>query len=231
MNTNTFIILDFETDSSDAYTANPVQLASIMVHPRTLNIISDSEFNSFIQPPNINKSNYIEQHSETIQWHAKNYNTSSEEIISIWKNAPLQKDVWADFCNYLLRYHSRTKRKNQFSAPVLCGYNILNFDCIILDRLCKQYGNIDKYNKPNIFHPRDRIDLMPMIFSWFENFNEPTNYQFDTLRNYFGMSKDKAHDALTDVKQTAELLCRFLKFQRRVAKNTQFKNSFRKEKC
>ena len=46
------------------------------------------------------------------------------------------------------------------------------------------------------------------------------------MRDYLGMSTANAHDALKDVNDTANLLCRFLRLYRRTAKNVRFRDSF-----
>ena len=48
INTHKIISLDFECDGVNPFTCNPTQLAAIAIHPRTLEIIPDSEFNSFL---------------------------------------------------------------------------------------------------------------------------------------------------------------------------------------
>ena len=67
---------------------------------------------------------------------------------------------------------------------------------------------------------------MNLIFYWFEGNNELKNYKMDNLREYFGMDKDGAHDALKDVQDTAGLLIRFLKLHRNVAQKVSFRDSF-----
>ena len=69
---------------------------------------------------------------------------------------------------------------------------------------------------------------MQHIYCWFENNAEVNRYNMDYLREYFGMPNDNAHDALQDVKDTANILIRFLKLQRNIIENqkVQFKNAF-----
>jgi DNA polymerase III epsilon subunit-like protein len=49
----------------------------------------------------------------------------------------------------------------------------------------------------------------------------------DNLREYFGIDKDGAHDAIKDVKDTADIMIRFMKLHRNVASKVKFKNSFK----
>ena len=48
----------------------------------------------------------------------------------------------------------------------------------------------------------------------------------DYLRDYFGMDKENAHDALQDVKDTANLLIKFMRLQRSLLKKVKFEKSF-----
>jgi DNA polymerase III epsilon subunit-like protein len=67
---------------------------------------------------------------------------------------------------------------------------------------------------------------MNVVFYWFENSNELKNYTLDNLREYLGISKEGAHDALKDVQDTANILIRFMKLHRNIAKKVKFKGSF-----
>ena len=48
----------------------------------------------------------------------------------------------------------------------------------------------------------------------------------DYLRDYFGISKENAHDALQDVKDTANILTKFLLLQRNLSKKIRFEKAF-----
>ena len=67
---------------------------------------------------------------------------------------------------------------------------------------------------------------MNLIFYWFENNPELKNYTLDSLREYFGIDKTGAHDALKDVKDTASIMIRFLKLHRNLSGKVKFRNSF-----
>ena len=71
--------------------------------------------------------------------------------------------------NYLDKYHSRSSKKSQFSAPIPAGYNINRFDLKIIDRLSQKYGNVNKEKSTDIFYPRDVVDVMNLIFYWFRH--------------------------------------------------------------
>lgn len=227
INFNKLATYDFETDDSNPNTCNPVQLACIMVNPRTLEIIPNSEFQSYIRPPVIDDDNYFGDHQETIEWHARVNKCEVKDILETWKDAPPEKDVFGDFQEYLLRYHTRTQRKSKFSAPIKAGQNIIKFDNIIMDRLAKRYGAIDKEGGSTLFHPRDQIDSLNLLFLFFENLPEPTKYNMDVLREFFGMSDKGAHTAIQDVYDSAELIIRFMRLARKIAGKTKFKGAFK----
>jgi hypothetical protein len=48
----------------------------------------------------------------------------------------------------------------------------------------------------------------------------------DTVREYLGISKDGAHDALKDVKDCAMILTRFMRLHRKLCPKISFKGSF-----
>jgi DNA polymerase III epsilon subunit-like protein len=133
------------------------------------------------------------------------------------------------FTNYLDKYHSRSSKKSQFSAPIAAGYNIHRFDLHIIERLSQKYGNLNKEEKTSLFYPRDTVDAMNLIFYWFENNGDLKSYTLDSVRDYFGISKVGAHDALKDVKDTAEIIIRFMKLHRNLSQKIKFKNSFNNE--
>ena len=152
---------------------------------------------------------------------------SKADIMDRWRSYPAQEHSWKMFTDYLYKYHTRSSKKSQFSAPIAAGYNIYRFDLPIIDRLSKKYGNTNKENKTDVFFPRDVIDIINLVFYWFEHNSELKSYTLDSLRDYFGISKDGAHDAVKDIRDSAEILIRFMKLHRRLANSIKFKDSFK----
>ena len=220
-------VFDLETDGADPRTCSPVQIAAIMVDPVKLDIIPNSEFNINLKPEAIqNDINYDYSDSDVLDFHAKVRSCSKEEILKSWHKNPSQDSGWKMFVSYLDMYHSRSSRKSMFSAPIAAGHNIGRFDLLITNRLSTKYKNVDKEGKSSIFYPRDTLDLMNVLFLWFENSSDLKNYTLDNLRDYLGISKEGAHDALKDVKDSAEILIRFLKLHRKLSSKIKFKDSF-----
>lgn len=224
-------MFDFETDGSDPNTCSPVQLSSVIIDSKRLEIIPDSEFNVFLKPERIEKTKNpdidLYSDSDILEWHAKIKNCSKEEIFESWTKYPDQKQSWKQFISYLDNYHANIKKnKSQFSAPIASGYNIIRFDMKIINRLSAKYGNTNKENITNIFHPRDQLDLMTVTWLWFESIPDIKSLALDNLRDYLGIDKTNAHDATKDVKDCANLLIRFLKLHRNLTSKIKFKNSF-----
>jgi len=227
INYNKICVFDFETDGSDPSECSPVQLAALMVDPIKLDIINNSEFNVTFKPEAIEKDANYEYTTDVVDFHAKVQGCSKADIMNRWRNNPLQEHSWKMFVDYLNKYHTRSSKKSQFSAPIAAGYNIYRFDMPIIDRISLKYGNVNKEGKNNIFFPRDVIDIINLIFYWFEQNGELKSYSLDSVRDYFGISKDGAHDAIKDIRDSAEIMIRFMKLHRRLANNIKFKDSFR----
>jgi DNA polymerase III epsilon subunit-like protein len=229
INYNKICVFDFETDGSDPKSCSPVQIAAIMVDPISLSIIPDSEFNIFFKPEVLENDDNYKYTTDILDFHAKVKGCSSDDVLKSWYKYPQQNQSWNMFTNYLDKYHSRTSKKSQFSAPIAAGYNIHRFDLKIIERLSQKYNNVNKEKNSDLFFPRDTLDVMNLVFYWFERNNELKSYSMDSLRDYFGISKDGAHDALKDVKDCAQILIRFMKLHRSLADKIKFKNSFGNE--
>lgn len=223
-----FCVFDLETDGSDPDKCSPVQIAAIIIDPIKLEIVPNSEFNINLKPEAIeNNADYKYEDSDVLDFHAKVRGCSKDQILKSWKTYQDQKTGWDLFVSYLQMYHIRSNsKKSCFSAPIAAGYNINRFDLRIIERLSKKYNNLNKEGRSDLFYPRDVVDVMNVLFYWFEYNNELKNYTLDNLRDYLGISKDGAHDALKDVKDTAEIMIRFLKLHRNLGQKVKFKGSF-----
>lgn len=226
INYNKICVFDFETDGSDPRVCSPVQIAAVMVDPIKLEIMPKSEFNINFKPEVIEQDEDYEYQTDILDFHAKVKGCSKDQVLSEWKQYPKQSNAWEMFVNYLDKYHTRTSKKSQFSAPIAAGYNIYRFDLPIIDRLSQKYNNLNKEGKTDLFYPRDVIDGINLVFYWFEHNEDLKNYSLDTIRDYFGISKEGAHDAIKDVKDTAQIIIRFMRLHRNLSSKIKFKNSF-----
>lgn len=227
MNYRDFIIADFETTSKYAQTTQPVQLAAVVVHGRKLEIKQGSEFSSLIKPvfdeEECKRLNLDPLTDEAVAIHGKTR--------SMLEDAPTLKSVWSNFTEYTNQHNFN---KNSWSAPILVGYNIRNFDSIIVDRICTKepwnYGPKDeKFQCQGLFQPIHSVDILDLMFCLMENNKEVNSLSMDNLvRGYLGY-QDKvgqAHDALSDVIACADLFCMVMRLIRRLASRTQFKGVF-----
>lgn len=226
INYNKICVFDFETDGSDPRACSPVQIAAVIIDPIKLEIIPNSEFNINFKPEVLEQNNEYIYTTDILEFHSKVKGCSKDDVLKEWQNYPKQQQSWNMFINYLDKYHSRSSKKSQFSAPIAAGYNINRFDLKIIDRLSQKYGNVNKENTSDIFYPRDVVDVMNLVFYWFEHNPDLKSYTMDSLREYFGIDKKGAHDAIKDVKDTAEIMIRFMKLHRSIASKVKFKNSF-----
>jgi DNA polymerase III epsilon subunit-like protein len=226
-NNQKICVFDLETDGKDPMICSPVQIAAIIVDPIKLEIIPNSEFNVNLKPSILNEQDsYAYEDSDVLDFHAKVKNCSKAKVLDEWKNYPSQDSGWKLFVSYLEMYHTRSNKRSCFSAPIAAGYNINRFDLKIIERLSKHYKNTNKEGNSSLFYPRDVIDIMNLIFYWFEGADDLKNYTLDNLRDYMGLSKEGSHDALKDVHDTADILIRFLKLHRKLFTKIKFKNAF-----
>lgn len=220
-------VFDLETDGANPDKCSPVQIAAVMVDPNKLEIIPDSEFNINLKPEALHQNaDYDYNDSDVLDFHAKIKNISKAEVLKQWHDYQPQYQGWKLFVSYLELYHTRSDKKSCFTAPIAAGYNINRFDMRIIERLSVKYNNLNKEGKSSIFYPRDVVDMMNMMFYWFEGNNELKNYTLDHVREYFGLSAVGAHDALKDTKDTAHLLIRFMRLHRNLSNKIKFKGSF-----
>lgn len=222
MNFANIIFYDWETCSINPKATQPLQLAAVVIDGRRLEPIGD--FVSYIKPI-VDKEEQIKLGLDDIQPEALKKNKITEEQ---YMSAPDCKTVWGLFTDWVNQYNYK---KERWFAPIKAGYNNNNFDDIILDRICcrspYKFGPSDKkYDKEALFHPIHNIDLMKIMFQWFENDYQMKSLSFDSLRNHLGMDTSKAHDALFDCKQGAALLIKILKLTREFSKKVKFAKGF-----
>lgn len=212
MITHDIIFLDFETTSKWRDTCQPVQLAAVVIDGRKLEVVEGSEFCSLIMPEFDEitcKAKHIDPLThESIAIHGK-----TEDML---REAPTLKIVWSNFIEYVKRYNPKGSK---WSAPIMAGYNIFNYDSKIIDRIAGRapyrFGPFDEENgECTLFNPRMKYDLIHDVQRWTHFNPEISSVSFDNIRKYTGMKTEGAHDALQDVRQGAFLLCKFLNMYR-----------------
>jgi DNA polymerase III epsilon subunit-like protein len=225
INTNVIICFDFETAGKkevaiNPYLALPIQVAAVAYDPRKLMEIPGATFMSMMKP-DVPEEAWLTAEKD---W-AGALDINKKTIKQI-REAPSEGEVWKNFASFVNRYNPKG---NLFGAPIAAGQNIDRYDCIIADRLNIKHKIPEKDGKPLLFYPLITLDLKNFLFSWFEGNNELKNYSMNTVRPYFGISDENSHDALVDAQQTGEMIMRFLKMQRKLAEDIQFKGSFQKK--
>lgn len=209
---NNIVVFDFETWSRFPEKCQVVQVACCAIDYVRLQVIEGSEFSTLIRPLDMN--DYEDQ--------AIKINGLTPERVSA---APPLEVAWSRFAEHVRQFNPRGK--SPFSAPLAAGKNIRSFDLIISDRLCRKFKDVDKGGKPNLFHSRYSFDIEEDLYRWFGHTDELPSFAMDDIRPYFGLSSDGAHDALVDVRQTAQLLLRFLQLYRSMSKKVRFRESLR----
>lgn len=212
------IVFDFETGSRNPYRTQPTQLAALALDGRNLKL--KGTFNSEIRPI-LDDQKAIELRLDPIEDEALKITRKTREGLA---KAPLLKTVWKKFVAFVEQHNWQG---SSFFAPIPAGFNIINFDMVIIDRLCREYGPLDeKRGTQKLFHQIYKIDVMDNLFMWTEGDPNVKSISMDSMRERMGLSKENAHDALQDVKDTANILIKFMKTHRTVYRNLKIEKAF-----
>lgn len=213
-----FIIFDFETGSRNPHKTQPTQLAALALDGRNLKV--KGTFNSEIKPI-LNDEEAVAAGLDPIQDEALKITHKTREALA---DAPSLKSVWTKFTKFVDQYNWNG---DSFFAPIPVGFNIIGFDMIIINRLCKEFGPWDKEREQQkLFSKVYKIDIMDNVFIWTESDPSIKSISMDSLRDKMGLKTDKAHDALQDVKDEANIFIKLLKTHRSVYQNISFEKAF-----
>ena len=213
-----YIVFDFETGSRNPRKTQPTQLAALALDGRNFKL--KGSFNSEIRPV-LDDEKAIEMGFDPLDDEALRITGKTREALA---KAPMTKTVWKKFCNFVDQYNWKN---TQFFAPIPAGFNIIGFDMIIVDRLCKAYGPYDKdRGQQKLFNKIYKVDMMDNMFMWTEGDPTVKSISMDSLRDRMGLSKENAHDALQDVKDTANIMIKFMKTHRAVYRNLKIDKAF-----
>ena len=220
MNYKDIIVFDFETGSRNPHKTQPVQIAAVAIHGRKLTIQPGGYFESLIRPE-LDDEKAIEMGVDPIEDEALAVNGKTREELA---KAPSAKTVWKQFANFVNKYNWK---KTPYFAPIPAGYNIIGFALPIVQRLCEQHGPVDKKTgKQTLFNKIHKIDMLDTVWMWMENNPDIKSLSMDSMRDLLGMSKENAHDAMQDVKDTANLMIAVMKLHRRIAPKVKFEKAF-----
>jgi DNA polymerase III epsilon subunit-like protein len=213
-----FIVFDFETGSRNPYKTQPTQIAALALDGRDLSV--KGSFNSEIRPL-LDDEEAIAAGLDPIEDGALKVTGKTREKLA---EAPLLKSVWTKFTKFVDQYNWKGE---PFFNPIPVGYNIVGFDLIIINRLCKEFGPWDKTkDNAKLFSKVYKVDLMDNVFMWTEGDPSVKSISMDSLREKMGLSSENAHDALQDVKDTANIFIKLLKTHRAVYQNIEFEKAF-----
>lgn len=220
LNNRDIIVFDFETGSRNPYKTQPTQIAAVVIHGKSLNIKTNGVFNSEMKPI-LDDEEAIAAGLDPVEDEALDITRKTRKALA---KAPTPKYVWRKFAKFCGMHN--WKGTSWFN-PIPAGYNINNFDMPIVERMCQEYGPVDKKsNKQDIFHKIYKIDLMDTVYMWMENQPKVNSISMDSMRDMMGMSKENAHDALQDVYDTAEILIKFMKLHREISPKVKFEKAF-----
>lgn len=212
------IVFDFETGGRDPKTCQATQLAALALDGRNFKL--KGTFNSEIWAETDDKK-AVAAGLGPVEEGALKVTGKTREGIS---KAPKPKIVWQKFCTFVNKYNWKG---TPFFAPIPAGYNILGYDMIIIDRFCEQYGPWDnERGKQKLFSQVYKIDMMDNYFMWTEGDPSIKTRSMDSIRERMGLSSENAHDALQDVKDTANLMIKFMKTHRAVYRNLKLEKAF-----
>ena len=97
----------------------------------------------------------------------------------------------------------------------------------IINRLCEQFGPWDdKRGQQKLFSMVYKIDVMDNVWMWTEGDPSIKSISMDSMRERMGLSSENAHDALQDVKDTANIMIKFMKTHRAVYRNLKIDKAF-----
>lgn len=213
-----FIVFDWETGSRNPHKTQPTQIAAIALDGRSLTL--KGTFNSEIKPI-LDDDKAIAAGFDPIQDEALRITGKTREKLEL---APSLKSVWNKFTKFVDQYNWKGE---PFFAPIPVGFNIIGFDMHIINRLCKEFGPWDtEREQQKLFSKVYKIDIMDNVFAWTESDPSIKSISMDSLRERMGLSKENAHDALQDVKDSANIFIKLMKTHRSVYQNITFDKAF-----
>ena len=214
-----YIVFDFESTGRNPHMCMPTQIAALAIDGRNLKV--KGEFNSEIKPI-IDDEKAVAAGYDPIEEGALKVTGKTREGLA---KAPALKPVWNKFIKFVDQYNWKGE---PFFAPIPVGYNIIGYDMIMLNRICKdlKVRYDEKRSQNTIFSKVHKVDLMDNMFMWTEGDPSIRSISMDTLRERMGLSTENAHDALQDVKDTANIFIKLLKTHRAVYQEIELEKAF-----
>ena len=194
------VVYDLETTGKDATKVFPIQFAALPIDGVSLKIREGDFFNQMCKPPDFEEMvKYKNDPEKESLWkfHAEHRGCTIEQVIELVSTAPLMSTVFDQFQQYIAQFKSKA------GQPELGGFNIMNYDNVIINRLLD--------GKKGSWNPIFFYDAMQLCKTWLRA-AKMRYLNLDALREHFGLPKG-GHEALKDCKDTAIILTRFLSYQ------------------
>lgn len=200
MDRRNICVFDFETGGKNPHVCEVIQIGALILNRN--NFKTMSTFESLMKPKDF----------DTLEDEALEKNGITKEEL---ENAPEAKVVFPSFCEWIKKFNI-ARDKSFYGAPIPCGYNINGFDLILFDRYCKEYKYWDeKQDRQNVMFPLNRLDVFDHMWLFLRTNSEIKRTRLTSLLEYAGVEKEEitkgAHNALWDVKMTAEFAVKLLK--------------------
>lgn len=244
---NNYCIVDFETQSKDPNFNQPISIGAVMIDGRKLTICDRGTFYStinFIRDDEVALYNLA-----PLEQQALDINKLSADELT--KSPPLKK-VWGDFINWVNYFNPskdpwegpimcghNVDYDKTIMRRIMSGHlKGITLPSKLIPKtkikgkndseLAQAYKELVPYKEPwkfgpnHLFHPVYTLDTMSLSIALFENHKSPHTYSLDSLRSFFGLSHQSAHNALIDVLNSAEILVRYLRLFREVCQQTDF---------
>lgn len=222
-----YICFDFETTGRNPNGCQLTQIAAIILHGKKLTLKPGGVFNIEVRPE-FDDAKAIKTGFDPVEQEALDKTRKTRESL---EKAVSPKVAWKKFTDFVNKFNPKG---SPYYAPIPVGFNINNFDLPILQRYCKLYGpSEDKTGRQKLVNQIYKVDVMDMLFHWFEDEESVKKTNLDYLRDYLGFpesSKETSHDALYDVMDTANIFIEFMKYHRKHASVTKFEKSFASRK-
>lgn len=209
-----YIVYDYETSgllgSPDSTPCQPIEIAAQVYNGRSLEPIPGAVFDSLCRP------------TKDVKIDAKVFEITKITPQEIEKATPIEI-VFPKFIEFVAKYNTEGSK---WGAPIACGHNIVNFDNIITKNMLGKFGK--KKEATVMFHEMHHVDSMDIMYQWFNDNRDLQAYNMTAICNFFGIDTSGAHRARVDVKNSGDIIMRFLKFNRELSKMyvEKFRNSF-----
>ncbi len=222
MNDNKIAVFDFETGGLNPLRCQPIQLSCVMIDGIKLEVIDDSIFDTYIKAEE-DPDKCAELGIDLVSQEALDKNKITWDQI---RGGVALPEAWGNFSTYTLAY---AKTKRNWHQPIRAGFNTVNFDNKIVDRMCEIHGPWDStYFSQKIFHPSINIDVMHDVYRWTEGQNFKS-ISFDSVREWMGINPEHAHNSKKDVLDCAYLIIKFLRLYRHLYSKIKFEDCFQAE--